>query len=169
MPDPIFRYCPLCATELIEQDVAGACRPVCPQCGFIQFRNPKIVAVTVVQYGDKLLLGRRNIQPGLGLWNFCGGYVDFGESLEEAAIREVKEEANLDVQLERLIGIYSEHGNPHILVAYLARVSDEQISSLAPQPEEVSELGFFGWEDLPEVAFPVHHRILRDWKKLNNG
>lgn len=68
-----------------------------------------LVAVVVRREG-KFLLGRRNIDPGKGMWSFFGGYVDRGEKVEDAAIPEVKEETNLDVQLEGLIGIYSEQG-----------------------------------------------------------
>jgi 8-oxo-dGTP diphosphatase len=102
------------------------------------------------------------------LWSFFGGYVDRGEKVEEAAIREVKEETNLDVQLEGLVGIYSERGNMHVLVVYQASIIDYQASTMAMQHEEVSELAFFSLEKLPALAFSIDQRILQDWKKLNN-
>ena len=168
MPHAIFAYCPMCATPLIEKNVSGMPRAVCPACSFIHFQQPKLVAVVVVQYQDTLLLGKRNIEPGKGLWNFCGGYVELGETVEAAAIREVKEESNLDVQLGRLIGVYSAGNGSHIIIAYQASMLDHQVSSLAAQPEEVSELAFFRWENLPTLAFPVHQDILRDWRQLLN-
>lgn len=167
MSDPIFRYCPLCATALIEQEVAHRRRWVCPACHFSPFLSPKVVAVVVVQYAGKLLLGKRTMEPGKELWNFCGGYVEQGETVEEAAIREVKEESMLDVELEQLIGIYSEGARSHIIIAYQASLLNQQIARVAAQQEEVSELAFFAWEALPPLAFPVHQQILRDWKKLN--
>ena len=168
MSDPIFRYCPLCATALIEREVAHVRRAVCPACNFIQFPSPKVVVVVVVQHRDKLLLGKRNIEPGKGLWNFCGGYIELGETVEEAAIREVKEESTLDVELEQLVGIYSEGGGSHIVIAYQTSILTHQVSRVAAQQEELSELAFFAWEALPPLAFPVHHQILRDWKKLKS-
>lgn len=168
MSDPIFRYCPLCATALIEKEVAHVRRSVCPACNFIPFLSPKVVVVVVVRQRDKLLLGKRNIEPGKGLWNFCGGYVELGETVEEAAIREVKEEANLDVELESLVGIYSEGAGSHVVIAYQASIHSRQVRSIAAQQEEVSELAFFPWQALPPLAFPVHQLILRDWKKLNS-
>ncbi len=168
MSDPVFRYCPMCATALIEKDIEHVRRSVCPACSFIQFLHPKLVAVVLLQHRDKLLLSKRNIEPAKGLWNFCGGYVELGETVEEAAIREVKEESNLDVQLENLIGIYSEGGGSHVIIAYQASILNHQMSSLAAQYEEVSELAFFPWEELPTLAFPVHQQILRDWKKLHS-
>lgn len=162
-----FRYCPLCATALIEKDIGHVRRPACPACNFVQFLSPKLVVVVVIQYMDKLLLGKRNIEPGKGLWNFCGGYVDLGETVQEAAIREVKEEANLDVQLGDLIGIYSGGEGSHVIIAYQASILSHQMSGLAAQHEEVSELALFAWEELPTFAFSVDQEIVRDWKKLN--
>jgi 8-oxo-dGTP diphosphatase len=167
MQDPAFKYCPRCATALIEKSIDHVRRPVCPACNFILFLDPKLVVIVVVQHTGKLLLGRRNIEPGKGLWSFFGGYVDRGEKVEEAAIREVKEETNLDVQLEGLIGIYSEREKVHVLIAYRASIIDYQASAMAMQREEVSEIGFFDLEELPEFAFPVDQHILLDWKRLN--
>src|SRR4051812_8749045 len=103
----IFRYCPLCATPLIEKCINHIQRAICPQCAYIQYFHPKVVAIVVVQHAKTLLLGKRAIEPGKDLWSFFGGYVEQGEKVEDAAIREVKEETNLDVQLEGFIGIYS--------------------------------------------------------------
>src|SRR6266480_299565 len=165
MSSTSFKYCPLCATTLVEKPIYHDLRSTCPACGFIYFLDPKLVIVVVVEYKGKLLLGRRNIDPGKGLWSFVSGYVDRGEKVEEAAIREVKEETNLDVRLDNLLGIYSQKDNPHVLIAYSASVINDDISSLAPQPDEISELAFFTPEEIPELAFPFDTQILRDWKK----
>ncbi len=95
MSDPRFAYCPVCAAPLVEKHVYNALRPTCSECGFILFLDPKLVTVVVMQHEGKFLLGRRNIDPGKGMWSFFGGYVDRGEKVEDAAIREVKEETNL--------------------------------------------------------------------------
>jgi 8-oxo-dGTP diphosphatase len=167
MFDPPFRYCPVCAQALVEQAVGGVLRPVCSACTFIVFFDPKVVAVVVVCSEGQFLLGKRSIDPGKGKWSFFGGFVERGEKIEEAALREVKEETNLDVQLEGLIGIYSERGDPHLLIVYQASVSHDQVNTMAGQAEEVSELAFFPLENLPPLAFPVDAQILQDWKHLN--
>jgi ADP-ribose pyrophosphatase YjhB (NUDIX family) len=165
MNDPIFRYCPLCATPLIKKHIDHAQRSVCPQCECILYPSPKLVAIAVVHLADTLLLGKRAIEPGKDLWSFFGGYVEQGEKVEHAAIREVREETNLQVQLERLIGIYSEQGDPHVLVVYEASLLNTHISTLIVHSEEVSELAFFPQDTLPPLAFPVDHTILCDWKR----
>ena len=163
MSSTTFKYCPLCATALVEKHIYNALRSTCPACGFIYFLDPKVVIVVVVQHEGKLLLGRRNIDPGKGLWSFVSGYVDRGEKVEEAAIREVKEETNLDVQLDNLLGIYSRNGNPHVVIAYRASVVNDDISKMVGQPDEVSELTFFACEEMPDLAFPMDKHILQDW------
>jgi ADP-ribose pyrophosphatase YjhB (NUDIX family) len=125
-----------------------------------------VVAIVVVRYQDQLLLGKRNNHPGQGRWTFFGGYVERGEKVEDAAIREVKEETLLDVQLAGLIGIYSQTGDTNILIAYQAHVLNEQINLQQMQAEEVSELALFPYDKLPELAFPIDKHILHDWQQL---
>ncbi|MDQ2902774.1 MAG: NUDIX domain-containing protein [Ktedonobacteraceae bacterium] len=162
MAEATYRYCPSCAASLVEKQVGQVMHSVCPACGFILFLEPKLVTVVVVQHNGRILLGRRNIEPGMGQWSFFGGYVDRGEQVEAAALREVKEETNLDVRLDGLIGLYSAAGRPHVLVAYRASVLNNDISALALQPEEVSELAFFAPDEMPELAFPFDAQILHD-------
>lgn len=160
MAENIYTYCPRCATPLAEKYVYNALRATCPQCNFILFLEPKLVTVVVIQRGDTVLLGRRNMEPALGMWSFVSGYVDRGEKVEEAATREVKEETNLDVQLDELLGVFSEQGNPHVVIAYRASIKHNDISGLTAQPDEVSELAFFPQNHLPELAFPADKHIL---------
>src|SRR5581483_12316739 len=127
MAENVYIYCPRCTTPLAEKFVYNALRATCPQCNFILFLEPKVVTVVVIQRGDTVLLGRRNMEPARGMWSFVSGYVDRGEKVEEAAIREVKEETNLDAQLDELLGVFSEQGNPHVVIAYCASIIDEDI------------------------------------------
>ena len=164
MPEPGIKYCPVCASQLIEKHIFDALRPTCSECGFIYFLSPKLVAVIVVYHEGKILLGKRNINPGKGKWSYFSGYVNRGESVEGAAIREVKEETNLDIQLEKLIGVYSANENPNVLIAYQASIVNNELSGLTAQADEVSELALFTAEELPELAFPFDEQILHDWK-----
>ena len=72
------------------------------------------------------------------------------------------------MQLEGLIGIYSEQGDPHALIVYQASIIECEANVLVAQSEEVSELAFFTWEELPALAFPVDRHILNDWRKTQN-
>jgi len=159
--ESVYTYCPRCATPLVEKYVYNAIRATCPQCSFVLFLEPKLVAVVVIQRGATVLLGRRNMEPALGMWSFVSGYVDRGEKVEDAALREVKEETNLDVQLDELLGVFSEQNNPHVVIAYRASIQNEDLSGLTAQLDEVSELAFFPLDYLPELAFSADKHILR--------
>jgi ADP-ribose pyrophosphatase YjhB (NUDIX family) len=111
-----------------------------------------------------VLLGRRVIEPGAGRWSFPAGYVNRGEVLEEAALREVLEELGVSVTLDKLVGVYSEPGNPVVLVVYAG-----SIASGEPRADgrEVSEVRRFALEALPDdLAFPHDRRVLLDWKRV---
>jgi 8-oxo-dGTP diphosphatase len=164
MPNTAYIYCPYCATPLVEKHIYNALRSTCPKCGFVHFLEPKLVTVVLVQYRGMYLLGKRKMNPAIGCWSFISGYVDRGEKIEEAAVREVKEETNLDVQLEQFIGIFSERDNPNVVVAYRASIINNDISRIVPQPDEVSELTFFAPKDMPELAFPLDMEILSGCK-----
>ncbi len=165
-----FKYCPVCANPLIEKSVFGSARQACPdpECGFVLFLEPKLVAVVLVEHEDKILMGRRVINPGKGLWSFPSGYIDRFEKVETAALREVKEETNLDVKLKGLVGVYSDDGNPVVLLVFRADIVGD-VTAMTAQPDEVSELCFFNPDHLPELAFPFDHTILQDWRNYKNS
>ena len=125
---PPYRFCPVCGSPL-EPRVLKITEPkrlVCTNasCGFVFYLDPKIAVGTIIRIGDsgRIVLVKRAIEPGYGKWVFPGGYVDRGEEVMMAAIREAKEEAGLDVQIERLIGIYSYAGRTPIIIVYAATV-----------------------------------------------
>jgi 8-oxo-dGTP diphosphatase len=165
-----FRFCPVCASPLEERERFGAVRPCCTnaECGFVYFLDPKVVAVVLVEHDGKLLLGKRNIDPAFGKWNFPGGYVNRGEKVELAALREVKEETNLDVELTGLLNVYSEENNPAIIVVYTGRLLSAP-AEMRPQEDEVTELAFFAPDDLPELAFGFEPLFISDWQKRELG
>jgi ADP-ribose pyrophosphatase YjhB (NUDIX family) len=123
-----------------------------------------------VAHDNKILLGKRNINPGKGMWSLPGGYVNRAEKVEDAAIREIKEETNLDIKLvaDALLGVYSATGSPHVLIVYQAEITSSEMAQLANQPEEVSELAFFGLDALPNLAFMFEEQILAAWSKRQN-
>ena len=106
-----------------------------------------------------MLLVRRGTEPGLGLWSLPGGYVDRGEVVEEAAVREVWEETGLRTRVDRLVGVFSEKGSPVVLVVYAGEILEGE-----PQArEEVMEVGFFEVGELPPLAFERDREIVAGW------
>ncbi len=116
------------------------------------------VSVAAFREGKVLLTKREDFQ----VWCLPGGYVEAGESLAEAAIREMLEETGLQVRITRLVGLYSrprwDHGDYHIAV-----FAGEVIGGEAhPQPEEVVEMAFFGPEDVPQELLVGHRQRILD-------
>ena len=143
-----------------ERDVAGAVRPACDSCGAVVFLDPKLAVVVIVSSGEKILMVKRDIEPMMGRWSFPSGYVDRGEVVEEAAVREVREETNVEIELERLLGVYSGRGEPVALVAYAARA----VGGSAEAGDETQAVGWFSEDELPPPPFPHDDAILRDWR-----
>ncbi len=158
-------YCVACGGQLAEQWVAveGRNRLVCQACGHIHYLNPKIVAATLPVSNGRVLLVRRGIEPALGTWSYPAGYVELGETVEEAACRETQEETCLEVRLARLLNVYSRRAGV-VVVAYLA----EPVAGEARPGSEVLEVAYFAPEEIPwaELAFPTVTAALRDWVRL---
>ncbi len=157
MPD--ITYCPRCATRRTERLPAGALRPACPACDFIHYDDPKVAVAVVTGRDGRVLLARRNHDPGMGLWTFPSGFVDRGEALEAAAQRETREEVGVEVSIDRLLAVRSGDGHPVILVAFAGTILHGE-----PSPgDEATEVGFFAPHQLPELAFPHDRDLIDAW------
>jgi ADP-ribose pyrophosphatase YjhB (NUDIX family) len=136
-------------------------RLVCERCRGIEYLNPKLVACTIPLWQDGILLVRRGIDPGFGKWVFPGGYVDLGESVRDAAVREAYEEAGVRVEIERILDAYSYTGSAVVVLVYVARVVGGE-----PAPgDECLEVRAFAPDQIPweELAFPSTRDALRDY------
>jgi ADP-ribose pyrophosphatase YjhB (NUDIX family) len=165
-PESGYRFCPRCGGSLGSRALKAAEPPrlVCQACGFVFFLDPKVATGAIFSLDGGVLLVQRGIEPSYGKWVFPGGYVDRGESLEAAAIREVKEESGLDVRLTRLLGVYSSPGNPVILIAYVGEVTGGSVQV----DEEGLDARVFARAEIPwgELAFPSTSQVIRDYLAL---
>jgi 8-oxo-dGTP diphosphatase len=163
------RFCPHCGTA-IGQPAEGD-QPSCPSCEFVWYRDPKVAAGVLVSRaigsgdGVELLLVRRNHAPAFGRWAFPSGFVDAGEVVECAALREVFEETGVTAGLDGLIGVYSESGNAVVFVAY----AGTHVSGVAVAGDEAFEVSWFGADMLPELAFPHDAQIVADWTAMHRA
>lgn len=161
-----YRFCPRCGGDLELREIKRGEpeRLVCRRCGFVFFLDPKVAAGTIFSLDGGIVLIKRGIEPSYGKWVFPGGFVDRGETAEEAAIRETREEVQLDVSIERILNVYSYPRFITIVIVYAARclggtpaAGDEALEVRIFPPEEIP------WEDL---AFSSTRDALRDYVKL---
>ncbi|MBI4200037.1 MAG: NUDIX domain-containing protein [Chloroflexi bacterium] len=157
--DPV-RFCPSCGAPTILRAWSGRARPVCIGCGTVVYLDPKLVAGVVVAWGGKLVMLRRDRAPSRGLWTFPAGYVDRGEAVDKAAVREVKEETGLEVRITGLVGVYSRPADAYVLIVYAGEVTGGNLVA----GEEAQAVGLFDLDALPPLAFPRDARILEEWR-----
>jgi ADP-ribose pyrophosphatase YjhB (NUDIX family) len=157
------RYCPCCGGPLEERYIEAEqhTRKICSVCGFIFYLNPKVVAAAVPRQGDSIWLVRRSVEPAAGHWTFPGGYLDLGERVPDAAIRETYEETLLNVRLDGLLNIYSYDNARIVLIVYRATV----IGGIAGVTAESQEVRAFRLDAIPwaDLAFPSTREALADY------
>ena len=137
-------------------------RLVCSECGYVHYVNPPVVGACLPIEDGAIWLLRRGIEPQYGYWTYPAGYQEIDESTEGAAVRETLEELGSNVQLDRLLGVYSRPGAP-VVIVYLAHLAKD-----SPRPstsKEAIEVGAFLPDEIPwdELAFPSTHQALHDW------
>jgi 8-oxo-dGTP diphosphatase len=128
----------------------------------VEYRDPKVAVAVIIADARGILLQQRAMEPRKGLWTFPSGYVDRGEQVERAAEREVREELGLDVTLTHLLGVYSEPGNPVVLIVYTGDVAS--VAEVTIQASEISAIAYFQPEHLPPMAFDHDGMIVADWQ-----
>jgi len=159
-----YSYCPMCGGELEPRSLKQSEpeRLVCVRCGFIFYLDPKVAVGTIIRdEANRIVLVRRAIEPGYGKWVYPGGYVDRGELVKDAAVREAREEAGLEVRLDHLINVYSYPGRAPVVIVYAASI----LSGTLVVDDEGLEARFFEPHEIPwgELAFPSTNDALREY------
>jgi ADP-ribose pyrophosphatase YjhB (NUDIX family) len=141
-------------------------RLVCPDCGFIDYQNPRIVVGVVCTWQDKFLMCRRAIEPSVGKWTFPAGFMELNESVAEGAAREAREEAGIDVDVQDLIGIYQVPRVGHVMMMYRGVMRSPDYKAGI----ESLEVALFDWEDLPwdDLAFPSVEWTLKRYHEVRH-
>ncbi|MEM0900542.1 MAG: NUDIX hydrolase [Pseudomonadota bacterium] len=137
-------------------------RDICDACGFVNYVNPKIVVGSVVTFEDKILLCRRAIEPRHGFWTVPAGYMEVGETPEEGALREAREEANALLTLHGLMACYTVRHLSQVQLIYRATLN----GGLHAAGDETLETGLFTWDQIPwdDLAFQTVEWMLNDYQ-----
>ena len=163
-PDPAtYRFCPICAAPLERKVVKEGelRRPVCEDCGFVAYSNPRLAAGAIAMVDGGIVLLKRANEPQKGRWVFPGGFVERGEEVAAAAIRETLEEVRLRVGLTGILDAYSFPGQDVVIVVYAAHV----LSGRPEVGDETEAVACFKPEDIPweELGFDTTRAALRDY------
>ncbi|MGH6954689.1 MAG: NUDIX domain-containing protein [Alphaproteobacteria bacterium] len=139
-------------------------RLVCPDCGFVQYDNPKVVVGLVCAWQDRLLLCKRAINPRRGFWTMPAGYLELNESTIEGARREAWEEARARVEIDDLLAIYSVRRLSQVQIIYRGRLTSPEVT---PGPE-TAEVALVPWREIPwdAIAFPTVRWALRHYDEM---
>ena len=159
-----FRFCPSCGGALDSRSLKAGDpdRLVCTQCGFVFYLDPKVAVGTIIDDGERAdPAGAAGHRAGYGKWVFPGGYVDRGEPVVAAAVREAREESGLHVELHGLVDIYSYAGRTPIIVVYAA----SRVSGDLQVDDEGLEARWFAADEVPwdELAFKSTFEGIRDY------
>lgn len=145
-------------------------RLICADCGHIAYENPKVVVGSVVVAGDAVLMCRRAIEPRRGFWTLPAGYLEHGETLQEGAAREAREEAEAEIALDGILGVFTISRIGQVQVIFRARFASPDSPRFAAGPESL-EVALFPPSRIPrdEIAFPSVLWALDAWEKIGPG
>jgi ADP-ribose pyrophosphatase YjhB (NUDIX family) len=162
-----FKFCPKCGNNLtkkfVEQEQIE--RLVCQSCGFIFYINPTPAVAVILMKKQDIVLVKRKYEPCKGTWSLPAGFMEFDETTEETAIREAKEETNLDIEIKELFGVFPGFDDPRVHVVVIVYRGEIVNGEIKPG-DDAEQVKFFPLNDLPEnIAFTAHRKIL---EKLTN-
>ena len=140
---------------------------MCDSCGYQALWSPEPVAAAIPRDDEgRIWLLRRAHHEGAGCWTFPGGFVELGETVEDAARRETREELEMDIELGELVGVYSRPDERVVLVVFAARAL-----GVASETDEATEVRAFAPDELPwdDLAFWSTAAALRDALAAGGG
>lgn len=165
----IKKFCPYCGHGLVDKFAEGRMRRWCITCDAPLYENPVPAACLVTIDGsDRILLVKRSVEPKKGWWSLPGGFMELGETPEEAGLRELCEETGIHGKIEMLLGVMT-HSSPDygtiLMTGFLASCHG---GTLAPG-DDAEEASWFGPENLPDIAFPSHKAFISIYYSAYTG
>jgi len=158
------KYCPYCGSMLERKHAEGRTRKVCTECKAIYYINPLPAATSLVLNGkNQLLLGKRGVEPAKGQWCLPGGFVEIDENMEQAALRELKEETGLFGKSLSFVGCTYQKSSFYggvIIFGYRVKVVDGDMQA----GDDMEDLKYYDLNTLPPVAFDAHIYLINQMK-----
>jgi 8-oxo-dGTP diphosphatase len=160
---PNYSHCPYDGEPLRPSDTQSQERSRCPRCGFVDYQNPRPCVCILILRDRHVLLARRAVEPVKNMWDIPGGFVDAGESAEQAVVREALEEASLHVRVCDYLGslpdVYGDRGVPTLNFCFVAEI----ISGELRAQSDVAELQWVSLDSPPEQMAFAHQQQMLQW------
>ncbi len=162
-------YCHFCGSQLVRKFFKGTDRLFCEQCKEIIYENPiPATCIVAVDSKDRMVLVKRSVEPKKGFWCLPGGFIELGETPEQAALRELKEETGLSGRINMLLGVTSSSNVQYqtvLVVGYLVT----SYSGILRAGDDASDVACFRTDELPEIAFDSHLKFIRTYHAIYIG
>jgi NAD+ diphosphatase len=166
-----LKFCPQCGQQSLQWQPPKQWQ--CPACDYLYFHNPAAAVALIIRHEDQILLTRRNQQPGLGLLDLAGGFVDPNESAEQTCCREIQEELGIGLQIEKLKFLASRPNTyPYrgILYRTLDLFFEYEMTEKPSMTIETSELQEVIWLPIDQLkpedfAFDSFKNFFQDYRK----
>jgi len=159
-------YCSSCGETNTFSEIEGRKRFYCSNCQVIHYQNPKPTATLICPQENKILLVKRAFDPAKGTWSLPGGFLELGETLEEGAKRELKEETNLNCEIIKLLGDCSHFNSIFgdiLLLGILVKITNWEDLECG---DDASDAELFNIDSCPELAFECHKKIFNIYKNI---
>jgi 8-oxo-dGTP diphosphatase len=154
-------FCLVCGARLGREWIEDRERDVCPECRWVHYDNPLPCAAALVRNAaNEVLLVKRGVEPGLGLWGLPSGFMEIDETPEQACLRELKEETGLEGRILKLMGVYAQDSVRYkkvVIIGYAVKAEG------TPRPgSDTTETRYFPQRRLPEIAFSSHQAMIEE-------
>lgn len=156
------KHCPACGGHLRRRHLEDHDRLVCEACGYVFYQNPAPAAGVILIEDGKLLWVQRRFEPRRGMWTLPAGFVEYEEHVEDCAVREMREETGLDVELTGLFDAYMAMDDPRTRVVLLLYEAQLKGGELRPGDDAADARWVPVDEDPGEIAFRAHRLALDD-------
>ena len=160
-----LEFCSNCGKNNDYEYIDGNNRHHCKKCGTIHYENPKPTATLICMHQNQLLLVKRAVDPGRGMWGLPGGFIERGETPEMGAQRELLEETNLQGSVRNLLGTCSHFNTVFGDILLMGMEVQVEDWSTLKAGDDAEEAILFPFDELPKLAFPCHEKIVNMYRK----
>lgn len=160
-----WNFCAICGAALSLSSDGEKPRPYCAGCNRFFYRNPLPAVCAIITRGEELLLIQRAVEPCRGHWSLPGGFVELGETAEDALVREMREETALEVSGLSLVGVSTQQSIHYGGVMVLGFAVEKWTGE--PKPDsDATDICFFAPGQRPPLPFPAHRELLAQFDRL---